>query len=124
MDTWFKAIRLFPFFYDKRYDEERAIQLLRWLVRSKKEIDTWLFYDSNFPKVLIRLMALLLKSVGSIQFQSEYGLNIGILKLMHREFDLLMVEFLGQHIFVLDHLVPSPHDLFHTLAGLTIKMVM
>src|SRR5205814_1901887 len=100
-----------------------AIQLLRWLVPSQNEIDSWLFYDPNFPKVLIRLMALLLKSVGSITFQSEYDLHTRI-QLMDSEFDSLMVEFLGQHISVLDHLVPSPHDLFSTLAGLTIKMVI
>ena len=34
-----------------------------------------------------------------------------------------MVAFLGQQISVIDHLVPPPHDLFSTLAGLTMKMV-
>lgn len=72
VDTWFKATRLFPFFYNKEYDEARAIQLLRWLVRSKIVVDKWLWDYSNSPRVLIRLMALLLRSVGSIKFQSEY----------------------------------------------------
>lgn len=72
VDTWFQATRLFPFFYDKKYDEARAIQLLRWLVRSKNHVDIWLQDDFNFLMILIRLMALLLKSVGSIKFLSEY----------------------------------------------------
>lgn len=72
VSTWFKATRLFPFFYDKEHDEARAIQLLRWLVRSKNDVNIWLRNDPNFPMVLIRLMALLLKSVGSIKFHSEY----------------------------------------------------
>jgi hypothetical protein len=76
VDTWFKATRLFPFFYNKEYDEARAIQLLRWLVRSKRVVDTWLWNYPNSPKVLIRLMALLLKSVGSIKFQSEYAFQV------------------------------------------------
>lgn len=34
-----------------------------------------------------------------------------------------MVEFLGQQTWILDHLIFPPHDLFSTLAGLTMKMV-
>ena len=32
---------------------------------------------------------------------------------------MLIVEFLGQHIFILDHLVPHPHNLFSIIATLT-----
>lgn len=35
-----------------------------------------------------------------------------------------MVKFLGQHVWILDHLVSPPHNLFSTLAGLTLKMVL
>ena len=35
-----------------------------------------------------------------------------------------MVQSLGQHVWILDHLVSPPHNLFSTLAGLTMKMVL
>jgi hypothetical protein len=35
-----------------------------------------------------------------------------------------MVQFLVQHVWILDHLVLPPHNLFSTLAGLTMKMVL
>lgn len=35
----------------------------------------------------------------------------------------MMVQFMGQHTSLLNHLVPPPHNLFATLANLTIKMV-
>ena len=72
-ETWYTATRMFPFFYDMEFDEERGVELLRWLVRSKEEVNNWFRNRDNFPKVLIRLMAVLMKSVGSVKFQSEYG---------------------------------------------------
>ena len=69
--TWFKASRLLPFFYDKEHDQARATQLLRWLVRHKYEVTLWIQSYDNFSAVLIRLMTLLTKSVGSVKFASE-----------------------------------------------------
>ena len=76
-ETWYTATRLFPFFYDMEFDEGRGIELLRWLVRSTEEVNNWLRNDDNFWRVLIRLMAGLMKSVGSVKFQSEYGSLLG-----------------------------------------------
>jgi hypothetical protein len=70
-EAWFKATRLFLFFYDQKLDANRAIQLVRWLVNSKEEVDDWLRRD-NFQWVLIRLTSILLKSVGSLGDLSEY----------------------------------------------------
>jgi hypothetical protein len=70
-EAWFEATRLFLFFYDQRLDAHRAIQLVRWLVSSKEEVDNWLRRD-NFEWVLIRLTSILLKSVGSVGDLSEY----------------------------------------------------
>jgi hypothetical protein len=72
-DTWYKATRLFPFFYDKGLDGQRAVRLLRWLVHSKGEVNNWERRD-NFQWVLKRLMSILLKSIGSVDDSSEYFL--------------------------------------------------
>jgi hypothetical protein len=58
----------------------------------------------------------MLKSVGL----SEY---IHLLRAHGSELDLLIVEFLGPHTVILEHLVPSPYNLFATLVDLTTKMV-
>ena len=72
VDTWYRATRLLPFFYDSRYDEERAVRLLRWLVQSQEIVDGWMQGDRSYPYAMIRLVATLLKSVGSINNQTEY----------------------------------------------------
>jgi hypothetical protein len=72
-ETRYIATRMFPFFYDMEFDKERGVELLRWLVPSKEEVNNWLRNRDTFPRVLIRLMAVLMKSVGSVKFQSEYS---------------------------------------------------
>lgn len=72
MDTWCRATRLLPFFYDSRYDEDRAVHLLRWLVLSQGIVDGWMQRDPTYPYAMIRLAAALLKSVGSANNQTEY----------------------------------------------------
>ena len=71
-EAWLKAIRLFPFFYDRRVDAERGFYFLRELVRRKESVSIWLRLESNFPWVLTRVMAMLLGSVGSLGPFSEY----------------------------------------------------
>lgn len=78
-ETWLIATRLFPFFYDKAYDGERAIRLLRWLTRSKKVVDNWLRSMDSFENVLIRIMSMLTKAVGSFSLRSQYNLHIWII---------------------------------------------
>jgi len=72
VDTWHRATRLLPFFYDSRYDEERAVHLLRWLVQSQGIVDGWMQTDRLYPYAMMRLVSALLKSVGSINNQTEY----------------------------------------------------
>lgn len=36
---------------------------------------------------------------------------------------MLVVDFLGQHSSILDHLIPPPHNLFESLGCLAAKMV-
>lgn len=71
-DAWLKAIRLFPFFYDRDLDAQRGILLLRRLVWRKTEVDDWLQQEPNFPWILTRVVAILLRSVGSLGTLSEY----------------------------------------------------
>lgn len=71
-EAWLKAIRLFPFFYDKSLDAERAVHLMCELVMRKTEVDSWLREESNFLWLLTRVMAILLRSVGSLGTSSEY----------------------------------------------------
>jgi len=42
---------------------------------------------------------------------------------MFSEFDALVVNFLDQHVSILHHLIPPPHDLFAVLADLTMRLV-
>ena len=71
-NAWLRAIRLFPLFYDQNVDAERGILLLRKLVWRKAEVDDWLQQVPNFPWILTRVVALLLRSVGSLGRLSEY----------------------------------------------------
>jgi hypothetical protein len=81
-ETWYTATRMFPFFYDMEFDEERGVELLRWLVRSNEEVNNWLRTRDNFPKVLIRLMAVLMKSVGSASFSQSMAPVSGLVDMI------------------------------------------
>jgi hypothetical protein len=86
-------------------------------VRSEDQVkEYWYSQSPDFSWALVRMGVMMLKSVGL----SEY---IHLLRANGSELDLLIVEFLGQHTAILQHLVPSPHNLFGTLADLTAKMV-
>jgi hypothetical protein len=71
-DAWNRATRLLPFFYDIRHDEQRAVHLLRWLVQSPVIVNAWMKKDPTYPYTTIRLVATLLKSVGTISIETEY----------------------------------------------------
>ena len=71
-EVWFKAIRLFPFFYDKSLDVERSLYLLRELVQREEEVNNLLLLEPNFPWILTRLMAIFLGSVQSSRSFTEY----------------------------------------------------
>jgi hypothetical protein len=71
-DAWNRATRLLPFFYDIRHDEQRAVHLLRWLVQSPVIVNGWMKKDPTYTYTTIRLVAVLLKSVGTISIETEY----------------------------------------------------
>src|SRR5579862_3668725 len=52
-----------------------------------------------------------------------WRVNFPTIKTNHSEFDMMMVQFMGQHTSLLNDLVHPPHNLFATLASLTMKIV-
>jgi hypothetical protein len=113
-----RGTRLMRVFYDGRVDVARGTYLLRRLTMGKAMVDEWLETEETLGWVLTKLAAVFLKSVGT---SSEYPRYRG--RVDSSEFNMLMVEFMSQHKSILYHLVPPPHNLYTTLANLTLNAV-